>query len=105
MNQFKLITCILTKPIAIEMIRRLKDEKDIITANTTDARGTSSKSNYYMMKAEEILTVVVDAKRAEEIFSFLYCELELDQPHQGIIYQEAISKSTRYILPDLPSSV
>jgi hypothetical protein len=103
MSEFKLITCILTKPIAIEMITRLKNEKNIITANTTHARGTSSKSEY-MMKAEEILTVLVDASKADDIFYFLFSELELDQPHQGMIYQEAVSKSTRYSLPDLSSS-
>jgi len=100
---FKLITCILTKPIAIEIITRLEDEKNIITANTTHARGTSSKSDY-IMKAQEILTVLVEQERADEIFYFLYSELELDQPHQGIIYQEAISKSTSYSLPNLSSS-
>lgn len=103
MSKYKLITCVLTKPIAIEIITRLKEEKGIITANTTHARGTSSKSEF-MMKAEEILTVLVDTSRADEIFYFLYSELELDQPHQGIIYQEAVSKSTSYSLPDLPSS-
>jgi hypothetical protein len=103
MSQHKLITCILTKPVAIEMITRLKEEKGIITANTTHARGTSSKSNY-MMKAEEILTVLVDASQADDVFYFLYSELELDQPHQGIIYQETVAKSTKYSLPDLSSS-
>jgi len=103
MSQFKLITCILTKPIAIEIMKRLKEEKNIITANTTHARGTSHQT-HYMMKAEEILTVLVDATRAEEIFYFLYNELELDQPHQGIIYQEGVSKSSSYSLPDLSSS-
>ncbi|EHP30113.1 hypothetical protein SMGD1_1589 [Sulfurimonas gotlandica GD1] len=104
MSRYKLITCILTKPVAIEMITRLKEEKGIITANTTHARGTSSKSEY-MMKAEEILTVLVDASEADDIFYFLYSELELDQPHQGMIYQEAVAKSTKYSLPDLSSSV
>lgn len=103
MNQYKLITCILTKPIAIEMITRLKEEKGIITANTNHARGTSSKSNY-LMKAEEILTVLIDASIADDIFYFLFNELELDKPHQGMIYQEAVSKSTKYSLPDLSSS-
>nr|WP_321266700.1 hypothetical protein [uncultured Sulfurimonas sp.] len=103
MNQYKLITCILTKPIAIEMLTRLKEEKGIITANTTHARGTSSKSDY-LMKAEEILTVLVDASKADDIFYFLFNELELDKAHQGMIYQEAVSKSTKYSLPDLSSS-
>jgi hypothetical protein len=39
MSRHKLITCILTKQVAIEMITRLKEEKGIITANTTHARG------------------------------------------------------------------
>lgn len=97
---YKVITCILTKPIAIEIITRLKNEKNIITANATPARGTSSKSNY-IMKAQNILTVLVEEDAAENIFYFLYSVLELDQPHQGIIYQEAISKATKYSLPDL----
>lgn len=100
MSEHKLITCILTKPIAIEMTKRLKEEKGIITANATHARGTSSKSDF-MMKAEEILTLLVDADEADDIFNFLFSELELDQPHQGIIYQEAIQRSTTYSLPDI----
>ncbi len=95
---YKLITCILTKRIAIEIITRLKNEKGIITANTTHARGTSSKSEY-IMKAQDILSVLVEQSRADEIFYFLYSELELNKPHQGIIYQEAVSRSTHYSLP------
>jgi hypothetical protein len=64
MSRHKLITCILTKQVARQMITRLKEEK----------------------------------------FYFLFRELELDQPHQGMIYQEAVSKSTNYSLPDLSSS-
>jgi hypothetical protein len=56
------------------------------------------------MPEEEIFTVLVDAKKADDIFYFLFRELELDQPHQGMIYQEAVSKSTNYSLPDLSSS-
>lgn len=93
----------LTQPVATEMISRLKKEKNILTANSTQARGTSSKSEY-IMKAEVILTVLVEEERADEIFKFLFVELKLDQPHQGMIYQEAISRSTKYSLPDLESN-
>ena len=100
MSSFKQITCLLTQPVATEMIARLKEEKNIITANAAHARGTSSKSNY-IMKATEILTVLVEEDKAEDVFYFLFTELKLDQPHQGMIYQEAISKSTKYTLPDI----
>ena len=100
MKEFKLITCMLTQPVAVKMVGRLKEEKDVITANSTHARGMSSKLDY-AMQASEILTVLVESEKADEIFNFLYVELKLDEPNQGVIYQEAISKATDYSLPDL----
>lgn len=100
MSSFKLITCMLTKKGSVAMIRRLKDEKGIITANITYARGTSSKS-LYRMKVVEIMTVLISQERADEIFDYLYRELKLFQPHQGMIYQEAVKRSTGYTLPIL----
>lgn len=97
---FKLITCMLIQPVAMNMITRLKEEKGVITANANHARGMSSKTDY-VMQANEILTVLVEDEQADEIFEYLYTELELGKPNQGIIYQEAISKATKYSLPDL----
>ena len=54
------------------------------------------------MRAVNILTVLVDETQADEVFEFLYSELNLDQPHQGMIYQEAVSRSTKYALPRIP---
>jgi len=99
MSDYKLITCMLAQKGAINMIRRLKDEKNIITANITYARGTSSKS-IFRMKVVEIMTVLVTEEEADNIFDYLFIELKLYEPHQGMIYQEAVNKSTKYTLPN-----
>ena len=100
MADYKLITCMLTQHIAIEIMTRLKDEKNIITSNITHARGTSSQSVYHM-HVVEIMTILVNKDEADDIFSYLFNELKLYEPHNGMIYQEAIRRSTLYTLPDI----
>ncbi len=100
MEKYKLITCLLSQHVAIKIMTTLKTEKNIITANLTYARGTSSKSNFHM-KVVEIITVLVEESQADEIFYYLYDELQIGEPHKGMIYQEAILRATKYRLPDL----
>ena len=100
MAGFKLITCMLTQHIAIDIMTRLKDEKKIITSNITHARGTSSQSVYHM-HVVEIMTVLVSEDESEDIFSYLFEELKLYEPHNGMIYQEGVRRSTKYTLPDI----
>jgi len=99
MSAYKLITCMLSHKGAVNMVKRLKDEKNIITANITYARGTSSKS-IFRMKVVEIMTVLVTEEEADNIFDYLFSELKLYEPHKGMIYQEAVNKSTKYTLPN-----
>jgi len=97
---FKLITCMVSGKIAIDVLEKLKTEKGIITADKIHARGTSSNSDY-AMKEMEILTVVVESSRVDEIFEYLYWELEIDHEGRGIMLQSALGKMTRYTLPEL----
>lgn len=103
----KLIRCILPKGKAIELIKALKDELGIITANYNFARGTGRITHrYYRSSAtqteKEILSVIIDADRAEETFNFIYEKGGIGEPHGGIMYQCALTASTRYVLPDVP---
>ena len=102
----KLITCILPKGIARGVSEKLLKEKGIVTGNINNARGSGhitakkhQKAGYQTEK--EIFRVVVDADRADEVFEFIYYHAELDRPHGGIMYQNALSKSTEYVLPDI----
>ncbi|MDQ1340377.1 MAG: hypothetical protein QG567_1534 [Campylobacterota bacterium] len=100
MQEYKLITCIVLGKIASETLEKLKSEKDIVTANKIKARGTSSKTSYKMSEVE-ILTVVVEKERVDEIFEYLFYLLEIDQPSKGMMLQQALSKMTSYKLPKI----
>ena len=103
----KLITCILPKGIAAEIVKQLKTEKNIVTANINSARGMGKLTpDAYRGVGEQtekdILSVVVEAGEAEDIFSYLFEAADIDHPHGGIIYMTNLYLASRYLLPELP---
>ena len=104
----KLITCILPKGIAAVVSEKLLNEKGIVTGNINNARGSGHITAKLHRKAgyqteKEMFRVVVEAERADEVFEFIYNHAELHHPHGGIMYQNALRKSTEYVLPDVHS--
>lgn len=96
MKSYKLITCVMKEHIGASIVNKLKDEKNIVTANRSFARGNSV--NHITDMEMEILTVLVESDMADEIFEYLYFECEFDKPHKGIIYQASIPRSSEYHL-------
>ena len=106
-HSHKLITCIFPKAVAIPMLRRLKDEKGITTCKINNARGIgrfthSSVRRLGDVTEREILEVVTTAKRADEIFEFIFFEADMDRPHGGIIFMTPLGRASHFELPDLP---
>ena len=102
----KLITCILAAGSALEVMERLKKEKDITTANLNHARGSGmvvpfGKKGVGQSIEKDILNVVVDSSRCDEIFEFIYEAAEIDRPHGGLLYVSRLSKTVDFELPDL----
>ncbi len=88
-DSHKLITCIFPKEVAIPMLRRLKDEMGITACKISNARGigrfTHSRVSRLGDVAErEILEVVTTAKRADEVFEFIFFEADMNRPHGGL---------------------
>lgn len=103
----KLITGILPGGMATDVMKKLRDEKGIITAHANSARGMGKLTPRAWRGVGEqtekhILNVVVDADRADEIFEFIYHEGNIDRPHGGIIFMTRLQHQTPFILPDLP---
>jgi len=103
-GETKLITCILPKGIAAGVSKKLLHEKGIVSGNINNARGSGhitakvhQKVGYQTEK--EIFRVVVNADKADEVFEFIYNHAELHHPHGGIMFQNALRKSTEYVLP------
>ncbi len=107
-NNQKLITCILPKGICIDVIKSLKEEKGVITANVNTARGVGKLTPLAYrgvgeQSEKEILTVAVASEIADEVFEYIYDEVRIDRPHGGLIYMSSLDSVSAYSLPeDLP---
>lgn len=106
-NNYKLITCILPKGVAMGVVRDLKTEKGIITANVDSARGMGKLTPLAYrgvgeQTEKEILNVVVRADLSDELFEYIYHVANINRPHGGLIYLCKLQQATAYSLPDLP---
>lgn len=103
----KLITCIMPHGRATPVLEALKKELGILAITIRHARGTGRMTPLAWrgvgeVAEKDVMTVVVPAARAEEVFAFIYEYGGIDRPHGGILYQQALGRSTEFQLPDLP---
>ena len=102
----KLITAILPKGVSLGVIKKLKEEKNIVTANVNFARGTGKLTplkyrDDVVEREKEILTVIVTKENSDEIFEYVYNIADIDKPHGGVMYMYSLGKSSEYSLPDI----
>ena len=101
-SESKLITCILPKGKSLEVVKKLHDEKGLTAINVSNGRGSSAHKRKIQAESEvEILTVVIDDERADEIFEFIYFEAEIGGISRGFMYQGRLSASTNFVLPEI----
>jgi len=100
MNQLtdqKLITCLIPKGRGSEAVAALKEEMSIDCANVSSGRSDLFQHSNKEIESE-IVTAVVSEAQADEVFSFLYEKLEIDQPHHGILFQNSLLSTTAFTL-------
>jgi nitrogen regulatory protein PII len=108
LNNQKLISCVLPKGICRDVLKSLKEEKGILTANVNTARGLGKLTPLAYrgvgeQTEKELLTVTVPGKDADEIFGYIYEKARIDRPHGGLIYMTSLDRVSAYSLPeDLP---
>jgi len=109
-DQQRIITCVFSAEIDAQgILRRLKDEKQILTAGSYHARGIGGSASYRSKMAggqeKNVIIAIASVERADEIFEFLYEAGELYKPHHGMMYMEKLDCTTslnlRDDLPDL----
>lgn len=103
-TDIKCITCFLPKGTGIRIVEMLHAEKKIDSTNVHTGRGlrtVESVKDYGAWTEQDVLTVVVDAERADEIFAFIFFQGELNKPGGGFIYQTSLIKSSHYELPHM----
>lgn len=102
----KRIVCVLPKGKAVPLIRLLHEQKKLETINFHRGRGRSTavrESVSYGVYAEvEVVSIVVDADQADDLFQFIFFEADINKPHGGFLYQVPLSQSTIFHLPEIP---
>lgn len=86
-GEFRVLICIMPDGKGKEVLEALRSETGVISAFAHHARGIGTHSLRHRVYAEEkqILTALVDANRADDIFHFLYFSAGLDTPKAGMI--------------------
>jgi hypothetical protein len=103
-NNIKRITCFLPKGAGIRLVEMLHVEKNIDSTNVHTGRGlrtVESVKDYGAWSEQDVLTVVVDAERVDEIFEYIFFQGELNKPGGGFIYQTSLIKASHYTLPSI----
>ena len=106
----KLITCILPRGTALDVLQKLRDEKGVIEAAANSARGMGKLTPLAHRGVggeteKDMLNVLVPADRADELFEYLYDIARINRPHGGIIFMTRLGRSTPFILPELAPAV
>jgi len=103
----KIITCILPdEGQDMALLKALRKEKGVITANTFQCRGFGLQlRRKYMGKRQtagysvRVVTVVVQAEQADDLFEYIFYQVNFDHPCPGLIYQGDLLAATPYTLP------
>ena len=100
----KLITSYLPKGTGLDLVKALKNETGLSTGNVTSCRGTGTPSDtpFGDWVEVDVFDVIVDAERADEIFSFIYEKARIGEGVHGFMVQSNLARATKFSLPDLP---
>ena len=100
----KLITSFLPKGKGLPLVKLLKEETGLSTGNVSSSRGTgtSGSGEFGDWVEVDVFDVVVDAERADEIFNFIYEKAGIGEGNHGFMIQSNLTRSTKFLLPDLP---
>lgn len=100
----KAITCFLPAGRAQAVLERLRKEKGIPSAYAYHARGAGLATRSDKSRPEyverEMITALVPAERADEIFRFIFFASGIDQPHAGMVLMTAVPCAEMLCLSD-----
>ena len=106
--RFKLITAVLPVECdALGVMEGLRTDLEVLAAEVHVGRGashlspTSSRRRIGDLSEKKVLTVVVPDDQAETVFTYVYDKARMGRAHGGLLYQQALLRSTVYELPDL----
>ena len=108
--KYKTITCFLPAGRAQAVLERLRKEMDVPSAYAHHARGAGLATRRDKGRPEyverEMITALVPAERADEIFRFIFFASGIDQPHAGMVLMTTAPSAAMLCLSDeIPDEV
>ena len=98
---YRVLTCIMPAGQGSEVLEALRREAGVVSAIAHHARGIGTHNLRHRLFSDEkqILTVLVEAERADEVFGFLYYRAGLDTPHAGMILMGRAFRGAGMVAP------
>ena len=105
MMAYKQITAILPKGRGMPIIKALKEEKQVVTANLNYARGVGRMTPLRFrgvgeQTEKEVVSVIIDEDISEEIFEYIHALADINKPHSGVLYMTTLSTANQFTLPE-----
>ncbi len=92
----KLITAIVASGRGMHLMKLVEKRAGVLSVTHHHARGTDrparrpGKKLYWLER--DVLMVLVEAPEADAVFSMIFAAARLGEPHQGIIFIEAVAR-------------
>ncbi|MEW6516098.1 MAG: hypothetical protein AB1439_04250 [candidate division FCPU426 bacterium] len=94
----RVITAVLYRGASAPVLKALR-RAGVNTAVACHARGSSVADQTPLAFEKEVLTVLIEARRADEIFDLIGQAAKVDRPHGAFLYMSRASRRTAYPLP------
>ena len=102
----RLISCVVPKGRGAPLQQALADNKAIHNATLHHGRGVGKSlhgadRSLGDQQERDILEVLVQQEKCDEILEYMFFEAQINEPHGGIIYVSKVSKNSCFGLPDV----
>ena len=99
----KLLTAIMPKGRGVAIVKALHEEKGVNTGSIASGRslGMVQSDTYGTWVEVDVLRVVVEAGRADEVFDFIHGRAGIGDAGGGTLLQSAVTQQTRFDLPEM----
>jgi hypothetical protein len=91
----KLITAIVVNGRGMMLMKLVENRPGILSVTHHHARGTDNRRRrpgHILWGEKDVVMVLVEAAQADETFALLFGTAKLGEPHQGIIFMEAVRR-------------
>ena len=102
----RLVSCLLPQGLGVDLQTRLFSELGLTRVDVHSARGFigSDPAGLFNRVEKDILSVVVEASRADEVFEWIYREGRVAELEGRFLYMTRLDSATSFELPpDVPS--